>query len=51
MYTRNKRSKIAFSSAPFLDCDHEAEAFLEMAQGLETEPERGKRCYLCYELR
>ena len=22
-----------------------------MAQGLETEPEREKRCYLCYELR
>ena len=42
MYTWNKRSKIAFSSAPVLDCDHEAEAFLEMAQGLETEPERGK---------
>ena len=41
----------AFSSAPFFDCDHEAEAFLEMAQGLETEPEREKRCYLCYELR
>ncbi|MBR2903579.1 MAG: epoxyqueuosine reductase QueH, partial [Clostridia bacterium] len=22
-----------------------------MARGLEEEPERGKRCYLCYELR
>lgn len=25
--------------------------FLDMARGLEDEPERGKRCYKCYELR
>ncbi|MGN0390957.1 MAG: epoxyqueuosine reductase QueH, partial [Wujia sp.] len=25
--------------------------FFEMARGLEKEPERGKRCYKCYELR
>ena len=31
--------------------DYEKEKFLEMAKGLENEPERGKRCYLCYKLR
>ena len=37
--------------ADFLDCDHDKSAFEEMAKGLEQEPERGKRCYLCYQLR
>lgn len=54
-YEKRKAEQIRFLQetgwANFLDCDHEAEAFLEMSQGLETEPERGKRCYLCYELR
>ena len=27
------------------------EVFLQMANGLEQEPERGKRCYQCYKLR
>ncbi len=31
--------------------DHESEIFLEMAKGLENEPERGARCKKCYELR
>lgn len=30
---------------------YEPEVFLEMARGLEQEPERGKRCYLCYQQR
>lgn len=30
---------------------YEPEKFFEMAKGLEKEPERGKRCYKCYELR
>ncbi len=37
--------------AKFLDCDHDVDAFLELSKGLEQEPERGKRCYLCYGLR
>ncbi len=37
--------------ADFLDCDYDKEAFEEMSKGLEQEPERGKRCYLCYALR
>ena len=30
---------------------YEPDKFNEMARGLEQEPERGKRCYKCYELR
>ena len=34
-------------------CDgvYEPEKFYEIARGLEKEPERGRRCYKCYELR
>lgn len=31
--------------------EYEPELFLELARGLEKEPERGSRCYKCYELR
>lgn len=31
--------------------DYEPELFYEMAKGLEEEPERGSRCYKCYEMR
>jgi predicted adenine nucleotide alpha hydrolase (AANH) superfamily ATPase len=54
-YEKRKAEQIRFLKetgwAEFLDCDHEAEAFAKMAQGLEEEPERGKRCYACYALR
>ncbi len=54
-YEKRKAEQIRFLNetgwAKFLDCDHEEEAFESMAKGLEEEPERGKRCYLCYELR
>lgn len=33
------------------DGPYEPEVFFEMAKGLENEPERGNRCYKCYELR
>ncbi len=44
-------------TAPFADGvklaegEYEPELFWEMSKGLEKEPERGKRCYKCYELR
>ena len=54
-YEKRKAEQIRFLKetgwADFLDCDHDNEAFEEMANGLELEPERGKRCYLCYQLR
>ncbi len=54
-YEKRKAEQIRFLKetgwADFVDCDHDAEAFAEMAKGLENEPERGKRCYACYALR
>ena len=54
-YEKRKREQIRFLQetgwAEILDCDHDAQAFLGMAKGLENEPERGKRCYACYALR
>ena len=54
-YEKRKAEQIRFLKetgwAKILDCDYESEAFESMAIGLENEPERGKRCYLCYELR
>ena len=54
-YEKRKAEQIRFLKetgwADFLDCDHDAQAFEKMAQGLEDEPERGKRCYACYALR
>ena len=54
-YQKRKAEQIRFLQetgwAKFIDCDHEKEKFLQMAQGLENEPERGKRCYLCYGMR
>lgn len=34
-----------------LSAKHEGEAFLEVAHGLEEEPEGGARCFKCYRLR
>lgn len=54
-YAKRKAEQIRFLKetgyADIIDCAHEKERFEEMSRGLEEEPERGKRCYLCYELR
>lgn len=54
-YLKRKEEQIRFLRetgwADFLDCDHEAEKFAQMAKGMENEPERGARCYRCYALR
>lgn len=34
-----------------IDGKYDPEEFLSVAEGLEEEPERGKRCYKCYQLR
>ena len=35
----------------WLDADHEPDKFRQLAEGLESEPERGRRCVKCFELR
>lgn len=54
-YEKRKAEQIRFLKetgwAKILDCDHDAQAFSELAKGLENEPERGARCYRCYALR
>lgn len=35
----------------FLEGNYDANIFFNMANGLESEPERGKRCFKCYEMR
>lgn len=34
-----------------VDADYDNDAYHEIVRGLENEPERGKRCYLCYRQR
>lgn len=54
-YEKRKAEQIRFLQdtgwADILDVDYENEEFERIAKGLEEEPERGKRCYLCYGLR
>ncbi len=54
-YEKRKAEQIRFLRetgwAEIVDCDHDAQAFAWMSQGLENEPERGTRCYRCYALR
>ncbi len=35
----------------FLDCDYDNDTFLNRVKGLESEPERGARCPVCFRLR
>ena len=35
----------------FLDCDYDNDLYEDKIKGLEDEPERGKRCLVCFKLR
>lgn len=54
-YEKRKAEQIRFLQttgwADFLDCEYDKNAFEAIAAGMESEPELGKRCYLCYGLR
>lgn len=54
-YEKRKAEQIRFLQetgwADFLDCDHDPKTFYTAVQGMENEPERGSRCYVCYRLR
>ncbi len=54
-YTRRKAELVRFIHetgwADILDCDSPTTDFYSAVQGLESEPEGGKRCLKCFELR
>ena len=57
-YEKRKKEQIKFinefkskNKLNIIDCDYDEEAFKCIAKGLENEPEGGKRCHKCYNLR
>ena len=53
-YERRKGEVIRYvqkMKAPFVDADRDADLWFETVKGLEEEPERGKRCDVCFEMR
>lgn len=47
----NKLNKISKNNVDILDCDYDNDKYEEKIKGLENEPEKGKRCEVCYNLR
>lgn len=47
-FIKNFKTKYKIS---IIDGKYDINDFLDIAKGLENEPERGKRCYKCYNLR
>lgn len=41
----------AYGEVRLIEGDYEPDRFRKMAKGLETEPEGGRRCFQCYEMR
>lgn len=54
-YEKRKEEQIKFiknfDNVKFMDCDYDNELYNNMVNGLENEPERGKRCSVCFKLR
>ncbi|MFH4354954.1 MAG: epoxyqueuosine reductase QueH [Neisseriaceae bacterium] len=53
-YTLRKEENKRFAlknNIPFVDADYERDEWLNRAKGLEWEPERGKRCTMCFDMR
>lgn len=54
-YEKRKEEQIRFlknyNDVYFMDCDYENEKYNVLVKGLENEPERGKRCNICFKLR
>ena len=53
-YEIRKQENIAFAekhSIPFIDADYDKLNWFERVKGLEWEPERGKRCSACFDMR
>lgn len=39
------------NSIDIIDCDYDNDVYEKSINGLENEPEKGKRCYICYGIR
>lgn len=53
-YEIRKHENIAFAEKhqiPFVDADYDKDNWFARAKGLEWEPERGKRCSVCFDMR
>ncbi len=53
-YELRKASVLAYAAKldlPFVDADYDNELWEERVKGLEQEPERGKRCSACFDMR
>ncbi len=53
-YEQRKEENIRFCEKmdiPFVDADYDTENWFDRVQGLENEPERGKRCTACFDMR
>lgn len=49
---KNENARFAAKlNIPFLDADYDPESWLQRVKGLEQEPERGKRCTTCFDMR
>ena len=57
-YLKRKKEEIRFieeykskNKLDIIDCDYDNDKYHEVVKGLEDCPERGERCFKCYELR
>ncbi|KTD22067.1 Diacylglucosamine hydrolase like protein [Legionella lansingensis] len=53
-YEIRKQENIAFAQKhhiPFIDADYDKDNWFARIKGLEWEPERGKRCTVCFDMR
>jgi predicted adenine nucleotide alpha hydrolase (AANH) superfamily ATPase len=53
-YEIRKQENIRFAekhNIPFIDADYDKDNWFERVKGLEWEPERGKRCTACFDMR
>lgn len=53
-YELRKEENIRFAEKhhiPFIDADYDTDNWFARAKGMEFEPERGKRCSMCFDMR
>jgi predicted adenine nucleotide alpha hydrolase (AANH) superfamily ATPase len=53
-YEIRKKENIHFAEKhqiPFIDADYDKDNWFARAKGMEWEPERGKRCSMCFDMR